>query len=980
MTEIRSNLRICKACGIWKLASDDVYCSYCGERVAKIEASLSDNVIYFGRLGAYGEVILSLENQGQTDVTIDGLTIEHDWVNPIYDKSVVYPSGRQGINPPFLLLAGSRWDIPLKIELTQTNSYYTCKVQVTTVAGTEEQTIEILPKPMLLLHIDYPLDSKDKAKTTDVNIELDRIYTEDETPVCYLIRSSRAEKESWNCYLEIHESFVNVEEVNIGVKSEDGVVRSSIIQISEHQKLPVTIEPAGIRRINFSVELDASSLPKGESTYVFWAKCSRIQEPMVGKFIVAHNSRPEIEFLRSSGDKIVLQDELLVRREDDFKEISLELVNLGDLTIAVSEIEMESDWFELLSDIPKSIRSGKTEKLEFRANIGNFLPELMQTEQSLRMTVDMIFKFHCFEYPDYAIPDRKISIIAIIALMPEYEGILAIDFGTANSCCAVESGIIIQKSNMVPLESNNVSSKEGKEILPSVIYYKNEEDQLYDYVVGSQALAFSMMPDTNPCTVRSIKRKLGQRGHVNVMLDESKRHIGLLPEQVAGHIIQYMIDATEKHLQRRIKRCVVTHPARFFRPQIRALEEAFSKECGVEVSAFINEAVASALDAVLEQERSDKTEYTVIIYDFGGGTTDIALMLVKDYIGEDGIREIIPETLGVDGKRRLGGDDVTNRLAGLIIEKCIDEVNRSGMGEFLYKPIEQDDEQESIRVPEGIDILELRNAVSINMLNIINSAEEHKKRLSLGEESRLPLLNLYYISKEDEIEAYPFSVDIKEKEMNDLIEDDIKGAMKLAWDLVSMANDRDDLNIRFPDIFVLSGMSSRLPIVKRIAEDMFPDSKIWLHPEPKACVARGAYLIHAMSELPAMISIDTTLLKSPPPTSAQYGIMVYGIGGEPVFKKAIPKGAKLPAEGIISGFRIGRKTSITVYENPGININDPEIRKIAVCRINVPESVSDRDLRSAQVSMRLEDEMTLKIILKVADNEYEFLAEVEPYI
>jgi molecular chaperone DnaK (HSP70) len=979
MTEMRSNLRICRACGIWKLAADDVYCSYCGERVAKLEASLSDNVVYFGRLGAYGELVLSLENQGQTDITMDFLSIEHEWVKPIYDKSVVHPSGRQGLQPPFLLSSGSKWDIPLKIELTQTSSYYTCNVQITTVAGTEQVKIEILPKPKLTLHLEYPLDSKDQSKITDAGIELDRIYAEDEVPVCYLIRSPRSEKESWNCYLEIQESFVNLETIDVGIK-ENGVVRSPVIRISDHQKLPLTLDPAGIRRLNFVLDVDVSSLPKGESTYVFWAGCSKIQEPLVGKFVINHNSRPDIEFMRASGDKIVLQDEMLVRREDDFKDISIDLANPGDITITIAELDINSDWFELLSEIPKSIRSGQTDKLQFRVKTGKFLPELMQTDESLQMKAELILKFHCFDYPDYKIPDRKIEIVTKIALMPEYEGILAVDFGTANSCCAVESGIIVQQSNMVPLESSNASSKEGKEILPSVIYYRTEDDGNFDYIVGNQAVTFSMMPDTSPCTVRSIKRRLGQREHVGIMLDESKRHVGLLPEQITGHIIQYMIDATEKHLQRRITRCVVTHPARFFRPQIRALEKAFCKECGIEVSAFINEAVASALDAILEQERSDKPEYTVIVYDFGGGTTDIALLRVSDSVGADGIREIVPETLGVDGKRRLGGDDVTNRIAGLIIDKCIGELNRSGMGELIYKPVEQDDGLESIKVPEGMDILELRNAVSVNMLNIINAAEEHKKRLSSENESRLPLLNISYISKEDKIEVYPFSIEITEKEMNALVEDDIRDAMSLASDIIHTANERDNLSIEYADIFVLSGMSSRLPIVKRVAEEIFSNSRVWLHPEPKACVARGAYMIHAMSQLPAMVSIDTALLKAPPPTSAQYGIMVYGMGGEPVFRKAIPKGAKLPAEGVIGGFRIGRKTSITVYENPGTNISDPEIRKIAVCRLNVPESVSDKDLRSAQVFMRLEDEMTLKIILRVADKEYEFLAEVEPYI
>jgi len=68
------------------------------------------------------------------------------------------------------------------------------------------------------------------------------------------------------------------------------------------------------------------------------------------------------------------------------------------------------------------------------------------------------------------------------------------------------------------------------------------------------------------------------------------------------------------------------------------------------------------------------------VYDFGGGTTDIALIKVHDTISEDGIREIVPETLGVDGKRRLGGDDVTDRIAEIIRMKCERSLNSWLMG------------------------------------------------------------------------------------------------------------------------------------------------------------------------------------------------------------------------------------------------------------------------------------------------------------
>jgi molecular chaperone DnaK (HSP70) len=983
-----SPMRICKACGVWKLASDDVYCSYCGERVASLSASLSDNAVYFGDSGAHGEVTLSIINDGQTDINVDAISYEYNWVQAKYENSIIQAVSEKGINPPHHIPIDSQWDIPLAINLDEQSSYYNCNIQVKSVAGIINLAIQVLPKPRLIMHLSYPL-SDDESKISDAVIEVGKAYADQEIPSCQIIRHSASKRESWSCYLEIHESIVTVESIEVGLKLEDEFELSQNIIILQHPSMPINLESAGIRRINFTLGVNVANFSISDHVCIIRIKCAKINEPIICEFIINRSSRPEIEFIRAEKDIISIQGEMRIRRENDTKEIDIEITNIGGLKVTISEVKIDTDWLEPLFELPKDLHSGQVESLNFQAKIGTALSKLMESNEPtapapIQMIGSLIFSFKCPDYPEYIIPTKKIEIFVTVALMPEYEGVVAIDFGTVNSCCAVESGAFAQKSNMVPLgndfsgqnDQSSAQDRERREILPSVIYYRDEFEGMIDCLVGNQALAFSMMPDTSSCTVRSIKRRLGQRERVSVMMDISKRHIAFLPEQITGHIIKYMIDEAEKHLQHRIKRCVVTHPARFFRPQINALERAF-QENGVEVSAFINEAVASALDAILEQGKTEKTEYTIIVYDFGGGTTDIALLRVNDKIGEDGIREIIPETLGVDGKRRLGGDDVTEKLANLIREKCEKELKQGAYGKMIW---ESDDDSKAIDVPDGLDINEIRNSAIMNMLTLINSAEDHKKRLANGENARLPLLGLNYINNDGKIETFTFSAEITEKELNALIEGDIKDAMSLAWNLVKSANERDESDIKYPDIFVLSGMSSRLPIVKELAEEIFPDSYVWLHPDPKACVARGAYLIHAMSEFPAMVSVDTTMLKSPPPTSAQYGIMLYGLHGEPIFKSAIPKSARLPAEGIISGFRIGRKTAITVYENPGTGISEPEIRKIAVCRLNIPESITDRELRTAQVFMRLEDEMTLKIVLRVGDKDYEFNAVVEPYI
>ncbi|MGQ9607825.1 MAG: Hsp70 family protein [bacterium] len=941
-----SHQRICRSCGIWKLASDDVYCSFCGERVAKLEVRLSDNIAYFGDHGARAEFAISMINQGQTDIYIEEISTDYDWVKIKAENKI-----------PCKINTGDKLDVPVIVDLNENEGYYKNNIHLVSNAGNWDQSIYVLPKPRVLFNIEK----------TSISVELKT--TTSEEPLSnqekgFIIRPANVNRERWKCKLEIRNSTITIESLNISLKSE-GDISSTVIEI-QTPELPYTIDAGNIREFYFMIDIDISRLPYDEELeFEISVKCLRIPEPIKGRFILIRKLEPKIDFIRASGENLVISDDLLVRQENEVKDVSIEIVNSGGLKVELMSASIDEEWIEPGFTLPRVLDPGRIDKLNLHMKIGRFMKDLENIyPSSIKANFALLLKFRCIDYPEFVIPDKKINIIANIAMMPEYDGIVAIDFGTTNSCCAIENQSYTHQSEMVPL--SDLPKTDDSALLPSVIYYINKNDDKFEYIVGERALTFSLFPDTSPSTVRSIKRRLGQRESIPVILDESKQQVELLPEDISSHIIREIINTTEEYIKRRIKRVVVTHPARFFRPQIKALESAFTK-CGLEIVALVNEAVASALDAILEQ-KIDKPQYTILVYDFGGGTTDIALLRVRDSINDEGLREIVPETLGVDGKRRLGGDDVTEKIAQLIKKKCNDELKRSENLELIW--IENDDEVTDER---------LRNASNTNKVNIKNAAEELKKRVATTGEVCRENLNL--ICRQDgEIKIYSFDAELSEKEINELVKEDIKDAMNLANNLVKMANERDNLSISYPDIVILSGMSSKLPIVRKIAEEIFPNSEVRLHPDPKACVARGAYLIHAMSEWPAMVTVDTSLLKSPPPTSAQYGIMVYGIHGEPIFKSAIKKGAKLPSEGIIGGFRIGKKTSITVYENPGKNISDPEIRKIAVCRLDIPESVSNQELKNAEVFMKLEDEMKLKIIIKVGEKEFNFDAEVEPYL
>src|SRR5688572_13978620 len=109
----------------------------------------------------------------------------------------------------------------------------------------------------------------------------------------------------------------------------------------------------------------------------------------------------------------------------------------------------------------------------------------------------------------------------------------------------------------------------------------------------------------------------------------------------------------EAYLGESITKTVITVPAYFNDSQRQATKDA-GLIAGLEVLRIINEPTAASLAYGLQE----KTQGTIAVYDFGGGTFDISILKLKD-----GIFEV----LATNGDTHLGGDDVDRRVADLFL-------------------------------------------------------------------------------------------------------------------------------------------------------------------------------------------------------------------------------------------------------------------------------------------------------------------------
>lgn len=213
------------------------------------------------------------------------------------------------------------------------------------------------------------------------------------------------------------------------------------------------------------------------------------------------------------------------------------------------------------------------------------------------------------------------------------EIILGIDLGTTNSAVAVMEG-----KKPVILEN-----PEGKRTTPSVVAFKGDE------VIVGDAAKRQMI--TNPNTVVSIKRHMGEKYHVDINGKE------YTPEEISAKILAYMKSFAEKKLGQKVDKAVITVPAYFNDAQRQATKNA-GTIAGLKVERIINEPTAAALAYGLE--KTDK-EQKILVFDLGGGTFDVSILDMSE-----GTFEVV----ATSGDNELGGDDWDHAIMNWLIDEA----------------------------------------------------------------------------------------------------------------------------------------------------------------------------------------------------------------------------------------------------------------------------------------------------------------------
>jgi molecular chaperone DnaK len=228
--------------------------------------------------------------------------------------------------------------------------------------------------------------------------------------------------------------------------------------------------------------------------------------------------------------------------------------------------------------------------------------------------------------------------------------VIGIDLGTVNSCVAV---VRDGKAEILGDEGSRA-------LLPSCISFQGDRE-----LVGAAARRHAA---TDPhSTVIAVKRLLGHPFDSDVVRRAMERlpypvkasPLGsvllevagreLTPVQVSARILKSLRERAERALGCEVGRAVVAVPAHFTDVQRKATKLA-AEYAGLEVLRLVNEPTAAAFAYGYKKER----DFTLAVYDLGGGTFDVTLMRA---VGDTF------QVVATDGDPFLGGEDVDQAIA-----------------------------------------------------------------------------------------------------------------------------------------------------------------------------------------------------------------------------------------------------------------------------------------------------------------------------
>lgn len=338
-----------------------------------------------------------------------------------------------------------------------------------------------------------------------------------------------------------------------------------------------------------------------------------------------------------------------------------------------------------------------------------------------------------------------------------------IDLGTTNSAIAkfVKGEVFVFHN---PLDY-------GRATLPSVVCYQKDK-----IIVGSQAKVMFGKQKKDAFTQAFFKRKMGTSESFPI----KSQNRSITPIELSAQVLKAL--KTFVNTGDTLEAVVITIPASFDLIQSNATKEA-GYQAGFRQVVLLQEPIAASLAYANMKKSKELSDGQWLVYDFGGGTFDVALIKIKD-----GEMKVIDH----EGNNFLGGADIDQMVVDKIVIPKIS-------AEFSFVNLEDEMKSASGKYNSKYYVL-------------LSRAEDAKIRLSAVTSAEI-LVDDFEDAEGNEID---FEITVTRSEFNDLIKSSVDSTIEMIKKILT----RNSLGSKDIQFTLMVGGSTYIPYVRQRVEEI----------------------------------------------------------------------------------------------------------------------------------------------------------------
>ncbi len=369
-----------------------------------------------------------------------------------------------------------------------------------------------------------------------------------------------------------------------------------------------------------------------------------------------------------------------------------------------------------------------------------------------------------------------------------------IDLGTTNSCLAIPDDD--HGFEIIDNQADRMS------VTPSAVLINGKGRML----IGQRAYNSQKVEDL----AIQFKRQMG----LSKKIPFASAGVEKMPEELSSEILKQLRNDAETRLNRMVENVVITVPAAFKTLQSEATNKA-GKMAGFKNIILLQEPIAAAVAYGAKPDSKDKHW---MVFDYGGGTLDVAIISTLD-------NRLTVENS--EGDNYFGGSDIDRILFREIVLKKLKEAG--------YK------------VDELFDVSTSSGKSMARKIQL--DCENCKIELSNRDTAVLEIFDI----DDDNGEPIEFECEITRAELEALISDTVERSIVIAKKALAGAN----IQAKQLDKILLVGGSTFIPLVRqRLAEEFGVELDSSLN--PMTVVAAGAAIYASTSVIDVEEEVEPT--------------------------------------------------------------------------------------------------------------------------